>query len=92
MKRTEAAGYDVYCGIDVGKDSHYARALAPDGERELLSRAVAQDESELAALFADLKSMGRVMAVVRSTEEAGEIRVRVEADGCEANTLTLKSI
>ena len=64
MKRTEAAGYDVYCGIDVGKDSHYARALAPDGERELLSRAVAQDESELAALFADLKSMGRVMAVV----------------------------
>ncbi len=35
---------------------------------------------------------GRVMAVVRSTEEAGEIRVRVEADGCEANTLTLKSI
>ena len=36
MKRVEIAGYEVFCGIDVGKESHCARALAPDGETELL--------------------------------------------------------
>ena len=35
---------------------------------------------------------GRVMAVVRSTEEAGEIRVRIEAEGCGEKTITLKSV
>ena len=64
MKRAETAGYEVFCGIDVGKESHCARALAPDGETELLSRRVEQDERELAALFDDLKAMGRAMVVV----------------------------
>ena len=35
---------------------------------------------------------GRVMAVVRSTEEAGEIRVRISAEDCGEKTITLKSI
>ena len=64
MKRSDVAGYDVLCGIDVGKESHFCTALAPDGETELLRRRVAQDERELAALFADLQAMGRVLVVV----------------------------
>lgn len=64
MKRAEAAGYEVYCGIDVGKESHYARALAPDGETELLGRRVPQDERELAALFSELGALGRTLVVV----------------------------
>ena len=35
---------------------------------------------------------GRVMAVIRSSTEPGEILVRVSADGCEEETITLKSI
>ena len=34
---------------------------------------------------------GRVMAVVRSTEKAGEIRIRIEAEGCGEEILTLNS-
>ena len=34
---------------------------------------------------------GRVMAVVRSTEEAGEIRLRISAEGCGEESLTLNS-
>lgn len=64
MKRNDVAGYEVLCGIDVGKESHFCTALAPDGEAELLRRRVAQDEGELAALFADLQAVGRVLVVV----------------------------
>ena len=64
MKRSEVAGYDVICGIDVGKESHYARALSPDGETELLAGRVAQDERELGDLFARLAAMGRALVVV----------------------------
>ena len=34
---------------------------------------------------------GRVMAVIRSTGEPGEIRVRIEAEGCGEKVLTLNS-
>ena len=34
---------------------------------------------------------GRVMAVIRSTNELGEIRVRVSAEGCGERTITLQS-
>lgn len=64
MKRVEIAGYEVFCGIDVGKESHCARALAPDGETELLACRVAQDERELGDLFARLGAMGRTLVVV----------------------------
>lgn len=64
MKRSEIGSYEVFCGIDVGKESHCCRALAPDGETGLLSRDVPQDEGEIAALFAELKGLGRVLVVV----------------------------
>ena len=35
---------------------------------------------------------GRVMAVVRSTSESGEIRVHISAEGCGEKGITLKSI
>ena len=34
---------------------------------------------------------GRVMAVIRSTNEPGEIRVRFAAEGCGAQMITLHS-
>ena len=64
MKRREVEGYEVFCGIDVGKGSHFCRALAPDGETELLSRRVAQDEGELSGLFEELAAMGPTLVVV----------------------------
>ena len=35
---------------------------------------------------------GRVMAVIRSSTEPGEIKVCIAAEGCEEETITLKSI
>ena len=35
---------------------------------------------------------GRVMAVVRSTSEPGEIRVHITAEGCGGKIIPLKSI
>lgn len=64
MKRADVAGYGVFCGIDVGKESHYCVALAPDGETVLLERRVGQDERELAALFSGLAAIGRTLVVV----------------------------
>ena len=34
---------------------------------------------------------GRVMAVIRSTNEPGEITVHISAEGCAEQTLTLRS-
>lgn len=77
MKRKDVEGYDVFCGIDVGKAGHCCRALSPDGESELLSRVVAQDEAELARLFSDLSGMGRVLAVVDQARGFGALVVAV---------------
>ena len=64
MKREQADGYDVYLGIDVGKTSHFARAITRVGERELICRAVAQDEGDLMSMFTEASDAGRVLAIV----------------------------
>ena len=35
---------------------------------------------------------GEVMAVIRSTDEAGDIRVTFSADGCESKTVDIKTV
>ena len=41
---------DVWVGLDVGKDAHYAEVLDDDGDL-LFSRAVVNDQTALEILF-----------------------------------------
>jgi len=68
--------YDVFCGIDVGKTSHYAVALAPDGQR-LCGTDLPQDESRIRCLFKDLARYGRVLVVVDQPRNIGALPVAV---------------
>ncbi|WP_182262801.1 transposase [Rhodococcus sp. UFZ-B548] len=68
--------YDVRCGIDVGKTSHYAVALAPDGQR-LCGTDLPQDESRIRCLLEDLARHGRVLVVVDQPRNIGALPVAV---------------
>ncbi|WP_143545839.1 IS110 family transposase [Rhodococcus sp. 14-2470-1a] len=71
--------YQVFCGIDVGKTSHYAVALNRDGER-LVGLEVYQDEAELRRLFTDLSRHGKVLVVVDQPRNIGALPVAVARD------------
>lgn len=68
--------YDVFCGIDVGKTSHHAVALAPDGQR-LCGTDLPQDESRIRCLLEDLARHGRVLVVVDQPRNIGALPVAV---------------
>jgi transposase len=55
--------YDVYCGLDVGKQAHYAVAVDRNGKR-LYDAALPQDEQRPRTLFDRLGRHGRVLVVV----------------------------
>ena len=57
-----SAEYTVFCGLDVGKGTHHAVALAPDGVR-LHDWELPQDEARLRALVAELAARGPVLVV-----------------------------
>jgi transposase len=48
---------DVFCGIDVGKEAHYAVVLDREGAR-LLARRVANDEAALEELRREVRALG----------------------------------
>ena len=64
MKREDVRGYEVFCGIDLGRESHSCCVMSADGETELARRDVAQDEAELAELFGSVSAMGRALVVL----------------------------
>jgi transposase len=83
MGVTPAPEYAVFCGLDVGKGTHHAVALAPDGTR-LHDRELPQDEARLRALFEQLSQHGSVLVVVDQPATIGALPVAVaRAAGCE---------
>ncbi|MHA6796173.1 IS110 family transposase [Pseudonocardia bannensis] len=47
----------IWAGIDIGKEHHHCVVINSDGKR-LLSRRIANDETELLALVADVCALG----------------------------------
>src|SRR5687768_11335843 len=81
--RVQASGFAVFCGLDVGKGTHHAVALTPQGQR-LHDGELPQDEARLRALFAKLSEHGRVLMVVDQPATIGALPVAVARDaGCE---------
>jgi len=66
--------YDIYCGLDVGKFSHYAVAIGVDGEK-LADGEFPQDEVKLSELFNRLTDQGRVLVVVDQPNTIGALPV-----------------
>lgn len=68
--------YDVFLGLDVGKEEHHACALDHNGQR-LHDKPLPQDESRLRELFTRLSDHGQVLVVVDQPASIGALAVVV---------------
>ena len=67
--------YQVFCGLDVGKEVHHATALDGQGRR-LHDAPLAQDEASIRGLLERLGEHGRVLVVVDQPNTIGRYRWR----------------
>ena len=75
-------GFDVFCGLDVGKTEHHATALTATGER-VFDKPLPQDEAQLRELFTRLQDHGNVLVVVDQPNTIGALPAAVARDcGC----------
>ena len=79
MNTRPHSDYQVFLGLDVGKENHHATALSPQGKR-LHDRALPQDEARLRALFEKLAALGPVLVVVDQPASIGALPVAVARD------------
>jgi transposase len=68
--------YQVFLGLDVGKDGHHGVALAPDGKR-LHDAALVNTEARLRQVFDKLARHGRILVVVDQPASIGALPVAV---------------
>ena len=68
--------YQVFLGLDVGKDGHHAVGLAPDGKR-LHDAALVNTEVKLRQIFDKLARHGRILVVVDQPASIGALPVAV---------------
>ena len=71
-----AAEFEVYCGIDVARETHHVVALDPSGRR-LVDRPLPNAEPDLLELFAELEAHGQVLVVVDQLASIGALAVAV---------------
>ena len=69
---------DVWVGLDVGKDEHFAEVLDNDGER-LFARAVANDQASLEALLDRAGQHGTPGLVIDQPGSIGQLALAVAA-------------
>jgi transposase len=69
-------GFEVFCGLDVGKSVHHACALDRAGKR-LHDKALPNDEAALTEVFTRLGTHGRVLVVVDQPASIGALAVAV---------------
>jgi len=70
------SGYDVFCGIDVGKTGHHAVGLDATGKR-LLDKPLPNDETQLREIFGRLAASGQLLIVVDQPNTIGALPVAV---------------
>src|SRR5690625_2223877 len=76
LMHTVTGLFDVYCGLDVGKDQHHAVALDADGNR-IFDKELPQHEARLRELFTDLGQHGHIVVVVDQPYNIGALAVAV---------------
>ncbi len=73
---SENTGFDIWCGLDVGKQDHHACALDAAGKR-VFDKALPQDQKRLEELFTGLQSHGRVLVIVDQPNTIGALPIAV---------------
>jgi transposase len=68
--------FEVFCGLDVARETHHAVALDPGGRR-LVDRPLPNGEPELGELFDELEARGRVLVVVDQLASIGALAIAV---------------
>ncbi|ONH54160.1 IS110 family transposase [Frankia sp. CcI49] len=68
--------YTVFCGLDVGKETHHATALNPAGKK-LHDRPLPNDEPALRQVFTQLTEAGRVLVIVDQPASIGALSIAV---------------
>lgn len=68
--------YDVFCGLDVGKESHHGTALDSD-RNKIADRVVANDETTLRKLYSQLRESGELLVVVDQPSSIGSLPIAV---------------
>lgn len=68
--------FDVFVGLDVGKEHHHATALNSAGKR-LHDKALPQDEAALREVFSQLATHGSVLVIVDQPATIGALPVTV---------------
>lgn len=66
----EHTGFDIWCGLDVGKQDHHACALDAAGKK-VFDKPLPQDQKRLEELFDKLQSQGRVLVIVDQPNTTG---------------------
>lgn len=69
-------GFDVWCGLDVGKQAHHACALDTAGGK-IADKPLPQDQTRLEELFTSLLTHGRVLVVVDQPNTIGALPIAV---------------
>jgi hypothetical protein len=69
-------GFEVFCGIDVARETHHGVVLDRQGRR-LIDRPLPNGEPQLVALFNELESRGRVLVVVDQLASIGALAIAV---------------
>ncbi|MEX5635470.1 IS110 family transposase [Parafrankia sp. FMc2] len=68
--------YTVFCGLDVGKETHHATALNPAGKK-IHDRPLPNDEPALRQVFTQLTEAGRVLVIVDQPASIGALSIAV---------------
>ena len=68
--------FDVFVGLDVGKEHHHATALNTAGKR-VHDKALPQDESALREVFDKLAGYGSVLVIVDQPNTIGALPIAV---------------
>ena len=74
--KSEVGGYDVYCGVDVGKSDHHACALDPS-ERKIHDKVLPNEQDAVARVLSGLQERGRVPVIVDQPASIGALVIAV---------------
>lgn len=69
-------GYDIWCGLDVGKQAHHACALDAAGRR-VFDKPLPQDQKRLEELFTRLEGLGQMLVIVDQPNTIGALPIAV---------------
>lgn len=73
---SEDTGFDIWCGLDVGKQAHHACAVDAAGKK-VFDKALPQDQAKLEELFTRLQEQGQVLVIVDQPNTIGALPIAV---------------